>query len=284
MLRSLVVCFLLLLSGSVKAHEFMAGIDAEWHLEPSAMQCRLWQAIPQYGLAVFDIESGAQINFHLESDRPATQDGKGVLEIRSPFWRPGPDPIVVAEIKTGKGKKAVNLDRKNTDRIVDELVAGMMPVFKIDGWVSDHVIEVGLSGVNFQEAYNGLVSCLATLYPVNHQQIKHSTVYFGANQYGLNQVTRDRLDLIAGYLRVDPGVEKIIVHGHASQEGRRSHNWELSRLRAKEVKDYLVKQGVDAAMVETFFHGETRPRFKGNSAADLAKNRRAYIEVKKPRY
>ena len=284
MLRSLSVLVLLLVSGSVKAHEFMAGIDAEWHLEPSAMQCRLWQAIPQYGLAVFDIESGAYINFHLESDRPANLEGKGVLEIRSPFWRPGPDPVVAAEIKTAKGKRPVMLDRKNTDRIVDELASGMMPVFKIAGWTSDHTIEVGLSGVNFQEAYNGLVSCVATLYPVNYQQIKNSTVYFGANQYGLSQATRNRLDLIAGYVRVDPEVQKIVVHGHASQEGRRSHNWELSDLRAKEVKGYLVKQGVDAEMIETFFHGETRPRFKGNTAADLAKNRRAYIEVKKPRY
>ena len=283
-MRILSVMLLLLLSGGLKAHEFMAGIDAEWHLEPSATQCRLWQGIPQYGMAVFQVESGAYISFGLESDRPATQAGSGVLKIESPFWRPGPPPVQAATFKTTKGGRPVSLGREHTDLIVDELLGGMMPTFEIDGWTKDHRIVVGLSGVNFQEAYNGLSSCLASLYPVNLQQIESSFLYFGANKYGLNKAARDRLDLIAGYIRVDPEVEKIYVHGHASQEGRRGHNWELSRLRAKEVKDYLIKQGVPPEMVESHYHGETRPRFKGNTAADRAKNRRVYVSVKKPRY
>lgn len=284
MLRILSVMMLLLLSGSLKAHEFLAGIDAEWHLEPSATQCRLWQGIPQYGIAVFEIESGAYISFYLESDRPAVHEGSGKLKIRSPFWRPGPGPVEIGEVKTSKGKRPVSISRQQTDRIVDELKAGMMPTFDIEGWTKDHRIEVGVSGVNFQEAYNGLVSCLATLYPVNHQQIASSFLQFGANKYGLSNAALERLNLIAGYVRVDPEVEKIYVHGHASQEGRRGHNWELSRLRAKEVTDYLVNQGVPQDMIASHYHGETRPRFKGNTAADRAKNRRVYVSVKKPRY
>ena len=284
MLRILSVLVMLLLSGGLKAHEFMAGIDAEWHLEPSGMKCRLWQGIPQYGMAVFEIESGAYINFYLESDRPATHGGKGKLKITSPFWRPGPGPMEITTLETRTGKRPVSLDRQYTDRIVDELVAGMMPVFEIKGWTKDHTIEVGVSGVNFQEAYNGLTSCLATLYPVNHQQIASSHLLFGANKYGLSKAARDRLDLIAGYVRVDPDVEQIQVYGHASREGRRGHNWELSRLRAKEVKDYLVQQGVDSDMIVTHFYGETRPRTKGRTAAERAQNRRVYVSVKKPRY
>ncbi|MDX1694819.1 MAG: OmpA family protein [Ketobacteraceae bacterium] len=284
MLRILSVILMLLLSGALKAHEFLAGIDAEWHLEPGPLKCRLWQGIPQYGMAIFEIDSGSYINFYLESDRVATAAGSGKLEIRAPFWRPGPDPVPVTELKTRAGKHPVLVNRQHTDRIVDELVAGMMPTFVINGWTKDHEIEVGVSPVNFQEAYNGFASCLATLYPVNYQQIASSHLLFGLNKYGLSQEARDRLDLIAGYVLVDPEVRKIAVHGHASQEGRRGHNWELSRLRAKEVKDYLVSKGVDPERIVTNYYGETRPRNKGATPAERALNRRVYVSVKKPRY
>lgn len=279
--RCIAFCSLFYL-GSVFAHEFSAGLDAaEWHLEPSPQQCRLSQPIPQYGMAVFEINSGKQIHFYLESDRPAVVKDTAQLVITSPYWRPGVEDTTIATFNTSPGKRPVMLNRADTDRMIDELMAGMMPAIVLKGWGDDHDIKVGISSVNFQEAYNGLTSCLASLYPANFEQLKSSHLLFGANKYGIQGKARERLDLIVGYIMIDPSISKIEIYGHASREGRRGHNWEISRLRAKEVKDYLVKNGVDPSIISSTYLGETRPRFKGNTASDRAKNRRVYIRLRK---
>lgn len=282
MLRSYFVLMVLLMSSSVYAYNFTANIDvAEWHLEPSPLQCRLWQPIPQYGIAVFEVKAGDDLQFYLESDRPASMGGSAELTIKAPFWRPESRDIPFKKLKTSVGPRPVLLGPESAQRMMDELIEGMIPSIQLKGWSEGKDLEVGVSAVNFQEAYNGMISCLATLYPANYQQLQYSYLLFGANKYGIKGKTRERLDLIAGYLMLDPDVTKIYVYGHASREGRRGHNWELSRLRAKEVKDYLVNKGVDPSLIVTNFFGETRPRFKGTTAAERAKNRRVYVRLRK---
>ena len=264
----------------VTAHEFSAGLDnAEWHLEPSPLDCKLWQEIPHYGLAVFEMGAGEKLSFYLESDRPVFEKSEAELMITAPFWRPGVNTYSVGKVESFTGKRPVSLGNKLANKMVDELVAGLVP--KIYFQNPSHPIQVAVSAVNFQEAYNGLVSCLAGLFPENYDQLSNSFLLFGTNKYGLQDSAKQRLDMIAGYLNIDPEVSHIYVYGHTDTIGRRGHNWELSRLRAKEVKDYLVKKGVDPEMITTNYYGETRPRFKEKNRNDRSKNRRVYVRLKK---
>lgn len=280
--RIIIILIGVVLSAGVRAHDFAASIDnAEWHLEPSPLQCRLWQAVPKFGMAVFEANAGEYISFYLESDRPIRKKGKAKLSIASPFWRPNVREEKVADIKTSTGKRPIAIKAENANRMIDELLAGMVPTLEIRGWTADHPLEVGVSGVNFQDAYDGMLSCLATLYPANFDQLKNSFLLFDTNKYGVKGSTKERLDLIAGYTEVDPSVSHIYVYGHTDNIGRRGHNWELSRLRAKEVKDYLVKQGVDPEMITTNYYGESRPRVSNKSKSNRSKNRRVYVRLKR---
>ena len=42
--------------------------EAEWRTELSPFICKLWQPIPYFGSAVFEIRAGGQLAFHLEAD------------------------------------------------------------------------------------------------------------------------------------------------------------------------------------------------------------------------
>ena len=48
-------CVLLLAAAPALAHTYEARLDQSvWNLEPSPLKCRLWQAVPNYGEAVFE--------------------------------------------------------------------------------------------------------------------------------------------------------------------------------------------------------------------------------------
>ncbi len=282
MLRVLSYLILLVLPVKGWALDFAAGLDSsEWHLEPSELQCKLWQPVPQFGMAVFEVNAGEVLSFYLEADRPVRQKGKASLSIQPPFWRPGAKAESVTAFKIRQGKRPVVVSASHANKMIDELLEGMTPTLRIPGWSNGNALQVGVSSVNFQDAYEGMLSCLTGLYPANFNQLQYSFLLFDTNRYGVKGPTKERLDLIVGYLEVDPTVSHIYVYGHTDNVGRRGHNWELSRLRAKEVKEYLIKQGVDPEMITTNYYGESRPRVKNNTKGNRTKNRRVYVKLKR---
>lgn len=69
---------------------------------------------------------------------------------------------------------------------------------------------------------------------------------------------RERLDnLIAGLKEVD--YDRILVVGHADRIGTEAYNEHLSLRRANAVKDYLVREGIEASRITTEGRGEFEP-------------------------
>jgi outer membrane protein OmpA-like peptidoglycan-associated protein len=109
---------------------------------------------------------------------------------------------------------------------------------------------------------------------------------FEANQSDLMRVSEAQLDELAITL-IDIGAKKIIIRGHSDSQpvkGKtpaKSHqlNWQLSRDRAKSVKEALVQRGVRKRRIKTYSYGDSHPLVKGNNKAAWAKNRRVEIEV-----
>jgi len=282
LVRCFKVLFLLLLPLAAGADGFSARVDvAQWQLEPSPLQCRLLQSVPQYGKAIFEIKAGEPLYFYLDSERPAAFKGEAQLNIIAPEWRSGVSDKHLGTASTKKGNRPLTLDRHWANRFLDELKHGMSPAIKLAGWHKGQLEEVALSSVNFQDAYTGYLSCLNGLFPANYQQLKNSKFIFSTNKWGLSQKYKDKLDLIAGYVELDPDVEKIYIDGHADSVGRRGHNWELSRLRSVAVKKYLEYKGVDSDRIVMRYHGESRPLVKNSSKKNRSKNRRVFVKLYK---
>jgi OOP family OmpA-OmpF porin len=86
---------------------------------------------------------------------------------------------------------------------------------------------------------------------------------------------------IAGLLKQFEGetIESVIVEGHTDDRGPAAFNQQLSEKRAEAVKAELVANGVDASLIKTVGHGESRPVASNDSREGRAKNRRVEIRV-----
>ena len=138
-----------------------------------------------------------------------------------------------------------------------------------------------VSAVNFQSAYTGYLSCMASLYPANFDQVRNSLLHFEFDKWRIQGTLKERLDLVAGYILLDPAVRKVVVHGHTDSDGRRGYNWELSRLRAKAVQEYREAKGIPGDMIEMRYFGEGKPAKANTNAANKAVNRRVLLQLER---
>jgi OOP family OmpA-OmpF porin len=85
--------------------------------------------------------------------------------------------------------------------------------------------------------------------------------------------------VLAEVLRVmrDNPTLRVTVEGHTDSVGSDAYNQGLSERRADAVRNYLVRQGIDASRIETVGHGESKPVATNATAAGRSQNRRAEI-------
>ena len=72
------------------------------------------------------------------------------------------------------------------------------------------------------------------------------TIYFGTDEYALDEASRATLAAQARWLLANPNV-RASIEGHADERGTREYNLALGERRANAARDFLVSQGVPAA-------------------------------------
>jgi outer membrane protein OmpA-like peptidoglycan-associated protein len=75
----------------------------------------------------------------------------------------------------------------------------------------------------------------------------------------------------------------VLVTGHGDEIGTREQNYKIGAGRAAAVADVLVKRGVSKSGIDTKSEGKDKPIATNKTAEGRALNRRATIEVKRPR-
>ncbi|GAA0788398.1 flagellar protein MotY [Marinobacterium sediminicola] len=262
---------------------FRASIDESvWEMETSRFFCRLSQKVPAFGRALFEHEAGESLRFHLQPTQKDQLEGEALLMARASPWQPGEAPFRIARVEIDAKTGGVALDSEAANKMLVALHRGMTPTFSSDSWYqSGEPVEVGISAANFQSAYNDYLTCLTTLLPVNYRQVARTAVLFPSATWRLSDATRERLDLIALYVKTDDSVKSIYVDGHSDNFGRRLLNRDLSKKRAEEVTRYLVSQGIPEEMITTRYHGERYPVVPNTSAENRARNRRVAIRLER---
>lgn len=253
---------------------------AEWNLELSPFECRMWQPIPVYGDAVFQYRAGEKQRFFLSPMRRTMKEGKASLISKAPVWDEGRHSHDLGYVSVNSSNRPVQLYSKLANKLLGELDNGMSPVFTRKAWYSDTgSVKVGLSSVKFRKAYKEYRQCLVGLLPVNYDQISRSRIRFATARWELTTDARRRLDLIITYVRADPSVTGFYVDGHTDDMGRRLANLDLSKKRAETVNKYLLAAGIDQSLITMRYHGERYPIIKNKNRASRSKNRRVTIRL-----
>lgn len=269
-------------SGNVSS--YYADFDtALWHTESSIFECRLAQQIPGLGQAVFYHQAGEPLSFYLQAHENPMQAGRALLTSQPPVWRNDLPVRDLGYVDVLTTDRPVNLDASRSRLMLAELDRGMVPTLMRRAWYSeDESVHVGISPVNFGEAYRQYNDCAGQLLPVNFSQIERSTVFWRSGQRELDDVIRAQLDDIVTYVKADPSIYQFEINGFTDSSGNPRDNLEFSRIRAFAVHEYLVSQGIDESMLATRFFGST-PEFRiianERTAADRDRNRRVTIRL-----
>ncbi|MFL6724399.1 MAG: peptidoglycan-associated lipoprotein Pal [Sphingomicrobium sp.] len=104
------------------------------------------------------------------------------------------------------------------------------------------------------------------------------TVYFGTDEYSLDEATKVTLAAQARWLLANPSV-RASIEGHADERGTREYNQALGERRANATRDYLVSQGVPTARLQVTSWGKERPVATGSNEEAWAQNRRAVTVI-----
>jgi outer membrane protein OmpA-like peptidoglycan-associated protein len=104
-------------------------------------------------------------------------------------------------------------------------------------------------------------------------------VLFETGESDLLRPAESRLETVASALQEHASDKKIIIEGHTDSTGPAELNRRLSEERAESVKEFLVRQGIDADQIEIVGRGESRPLVPNTSPTNRAMNRRVEIIV-----
>ena len=105
---------------------------------------------------------------------------------------------------------------------------------------------------------------------------KQSTTYYPFNVDTLDYVNAEKLSKLIEYLTTHKNA-KVTILGNADRLGSESYNLSLSGARAKNVRSYLVKNGVEFYRIKIVAYGEIKA--KGETEEERALNRCVEFEI-----
>ena len=104
-------------------------------------------------------------------------------------------------------------------------------------------------------------------------------IEFDSARAQIRERSRPVLDDLAGRLLADPTIARVDIDGHADAFGTPERNLDLSTRRAREVRLYLIKKGIDPSRLVARGFGEARPISDNVTAGGRQYNRRVEFTV-----
>ncbi len=267
------------------SRQYSANIsDSQWQLaNDSRLQCTLAHQIPHYGQARFSAKASRQLDMEFELDMMLLPDNYSLAHVRSesPNWQPGNGGRVLVDMKLYKQFNP-SLPKKVAWTMLSELEQGMSPTFYYNDWYSEQdEISVGLSTARFKNAYRNFVACVGNLLNYSFDDISYTVLNYQSNSDKFTKASQRRIDMIREYLSLDQNLELVLIDAYSDSYGGRWSNLKLSERRAIKIRDYFVKNGIDASRIEARGYGEKRHIASNDTILGRGKNRRVVIQLQK---
>ncbi len=104
-------------------------------------------------------------------------------------------------------------------------------------------------------------------------------VMFEYNKATIKRESGGLLNDVASVIKENPKIKKIKIEGHTDSDGKDKYNKKLSQQRADAVKDFLVKAGVSADVLESVGYGEEKPIGDNKTEEGKEMNRRVEFNI-----
>ncbi|WP_231870790.1 flagellar protein MotY [Marinomonas aquimarina] len=256
--------------------------ESKWSLSGDIFACTLAHPIPHFGTGEFTKEAGEPMKFVLHPENEKIGPGQVYIISQAPSWIPGISPETLEVMPYPGYGLTVEVGGQVAEQMLTSLDRGRHPVVAGSAWENGREsVEVALSNINFNPAYDEFRRCMASLLPVNFEQIARTAALFPNNGTELTDRIRRRLDLVAMYVEADPTIEYIYIDGHTDIIGSRRDNRELSKLRAERVTEYLLQKGIAPEKIVSRYHGERYPAADNRSIDGRERNRRVTIRLER---
>ncbi len=102
------------------------------------------------------------------------------------------------------------------------------------------------------------------------------TIYFPYKMHQPSAAQAKKLENLVKTI-TEKKIPKVIIHGHTDSIGPDGYNQELSKKRAMDIKERLVKAGIPENILGPAWFGKTKIKHPGDKKEDQAKNRRVEI-------
>ncbi len=152
-----------------------------------------------------------------------------------------------------------------------EKIAKKEPIKKIDNKSAEN------KALKQKDSSKHMISCQELL----DQNIASRKINFDNDSYRLNYHSYNILDDIVNALHSCDLNDKVLeIGGYTDSIGSANYNIRLSKKRAESIKNYLVKQGIDASKLITVGYGESFPIATNRTKEGRALNRRIEFKIK----
>ena len=109
---------------------------------------------------------------------------------------------------------------------------------------------------------------------------RETLVFFDFDKATIKSGELAKLDNIATAAEKNGGSYSISAVGHADRAGPENYNQDLSKRRAKAIKDALVERGLSSGAITIEGKGETQPLEKTADGVADAENRRVQVSIR----
>lgn len=167
-------------------------------------------------------------------------------------------PLLGAFVLSSCSKKNVKKAGDNAEMVTD---TAMLPTLDVEEGSGNGAVEGDIRGGEF----------------LSQETLK--TINFEFDRYELSDEARAALQANAELLKARKDWS-VVVEGHCDDRGTIEYNLALGQKRAKSVRDYYVRLGVQDSSVGTISYGEEKPVCFEASDACWLQNRRAETKVR----